>query len=145
MLQGSSNGRITRDELGLRLAELYALRSTCPRSHVGAVIIREGRAISAGYNGSPSGQPHCSDVGCEIGNHGGCTRAVHAEANAILYAGKAGASTEGAELYTSLSPCFDCAKSIYRAGISRVLFRNAYRDSRGVVLLRRLGVTVECL
>jgi dCMP deaminase len=145
MSQESSNGRITREELGLRLAELYALRSTCPRSHVGAVIIKDGRVISAGYNGAPSGQPHCDDVGCQIGNHGGCIRAVHAESNAILYAAKVGASTVGTELYTSLSPCIDCAGEIVRAKINRVLFRTAYRDARGIKLLEWSGVVVECL
>lgn len=137
-------GRPSRDELGIRLATVYAARGTCLRAQVGAVISRDGRVISAGYVGAPSGQAHCLDIGCDIGTHGGCTRTVHAEANAIGYAARAGSSTDGATLYTTHGPCVDCAKLIINAGISRVVYDNPYRDASGVLLLLASGVeTVE--
>jgi dCMP deaminase len=135
--------RPSRDELGIRLATVYSLRGTCLRAQVGAVISRDGRAISAGYVGAPAGQPHCTDVGCELGRNGGCTRTVHAEANAIGFAARAGASTDGATIYTTHSPCYDCAKLIINAGIVRVCFDTPYRDPRGIELLEAAGVTVD--
>lgn len=135
--------RITRDELGIKLAETYALRSTCLRSQVGAIISRDNRPISAGYCGAPAGEPDCFEVGCEIGTHNGCTRTIHAENNAILYAARFGVSVEGCTLYTTLSPCLSCARAIAQVRISRVVFRDTYRDTRGVELLERLGVMVD--
>lgn len=141
--QHSSVDRPTRDELGIRLAIVYSTRGTCLRAQVGAVIVRGGRAISAGYVGSPSGQPHCTDAGCLLAEDGGCIRTVHAEANAISFAARAGASTEGSTLYTTHSPCLGCAKLIINAGIRRVVYDEEYRITDGVELLLDAHVEVE--
>ena len=136
--------RISRDEVLIRTAELFALRSTCNKPN-GAVIAREGRIISTGYNGAPAGLPHCLDVGCQEGPDGACLRTVHAELNAIVMAAKFGISVEGATLYCTSSPCPVCAKAIINAGIEKVLYRNEYRLPEGLGLLRTAGVATTCL
>lgn len=107
-------------------AEVWAERATCPRKHVGVVIVREGKVIATGYNGAPSGLPHCESVGCDVDAAGHCTRAVHAEMNAILQCALHGVSTRGAWLYTTLSPCMRCAMAIINAGIAGVVFKTKY-------------------
>ena len=89
----------------MNIARQGSTRSTCPRKHVGAVIVRDKTILSTGYNGSIRGLPHCSDVGCVM-EDGHCVSTVHAEANAIIQAAKNGVSIEGAELYTTASPCW---------------------------------------
>ncbi len=135
--------RISREKLFMSIAHLLAQRSTCNRAQVGAVIVRDHRIISTGYGGSPSGAPHCIDVGCDIGEDGGCTRTVHAEVNAIAFAAKHGIMIEGATLYTTLAPCFNCAKIIVNSGIKKVYFKEAYRDPRGSELLSHCGVSIS--
>lgn len=133
--------RISREGMLMHMARAVAKRSTCDRLHVGAVIARDGRVISSGYNGNIMGMDHCNhqehpSVPCES--------AVHAEANAILFAARYGMSTEGAELYTTHQPCLQCAKMIVNAGICRVVFEVAYRDNSGLdLLLSHPGVLVE--
>lgn len=119
------------------LAEVYSLRSTCPRARVGAVFSREGRVITAGYNGAPAGMAHCLDEGCEIGDSGGCRRAIHAEANALAAAAKAGISTDGTFCYTTLAPCLPCAQLIINAGVHAVIYRDDHRDAGGLQLLAK--------
>lgn len=126
----------------MRTATVISLRGTCERASVGAVIAREGRIISTGYVGAPSGLPHCTTVGCEVGNHGGCTRTVHAEANAISFAARAGTSTDGSKLYCTHSPCLECAKLIINAGIIAVYFETPYRDTSGLALLVTAGIGI---
>jgi dCMP deaminase len=125
--------------------ELMAKESTCTRGKVAAIIEREGRIIATGYNGSPSGMPHCIDVGCEVNSEGGCERTVHAEANAIAFAAKYGIATNGATMWCSMAPCYTCAKLMINAGINRVKYLTDYRDRRGVNLLREAGVEVDNL
>ena len=139
--QRKERARFTRDELLIRVASLIAERSTCFRSRVGAVIAQEGRIISTGYNGTPSGLPHCSPNDC--GPDTPCTKTVHAEANAIAFAARYGIATEGATLYTQLSPCNDCAKLIINSGIERVVFQDYYRDEMPVDLLARAGIELS--
>jgi len=134
--------RPTRDEWLMRLAVVVSTRGTCERASVGAVIAREGRVISTGYVGAPSGLPHCLSVGCEIGADGGCTRTVHAEANAIAFAARFGTSTDRSELYCTHSPCLACAKLIVNAGVERVVFEHPYRDASGLSLLEKAGVDI---
>src|SRR6266550_4506646 len=141
MSQTSSN-RPDRDHTLMEVARVISFRGTCTRAFIGAVIAKQGRIISSGYVGSPSGSPHCTDVGCEIGNHNGCIRTVHAESNAIAFAARFGQSTDGATLYTTVSPCNDCAKLIINSGISRVVFDREYRDSRGLEMLRAADLEV---
>lgn len=134
--------RITRPEMLSSIARVVSKRSTCPRKSVGAILVREGRVLSMGYNGAPSDLPHCTEVGCLIGPDGGCTRSQHAEANAIAFAARHGISTMDAELWVTLSPCPSCSKLIINAGIRVVYFTEVYRVSEGLDLLRSAGVGV---
>jgi len=138
--------RITVDEMLMRMAETCALRGTCTRKSVGAVIARETRVISTGYVGAPAGMPHCLDVGCLIDPHtGGCIRTLHAEANAIAFAARKGIATEGSTLYTTLSPCLACAKLIVPAGIACVKYSSEYRDKSGVEYLELANIRCQLL
>lgn len=124
------------------MAFIASLRSTCERASVGAIISRDGRVISTGYVGAPPGALHCTDIGCKLGNHNGCVRTVHAEANAIAFAARNGTATGGAVLHSTHSPCEPCAKLIASAGIIRVVYAIDYRDNSGVELLKELGIEV---
>ena len=123
----------------MNLAVQAATRSTCPRKAVGAVIVRDRAVLATGYNGSIRGLPHCTDVGCLMVN-GHCVRTVHAEANAILQAAKHGVRLEGAEIYVTASPCWDCFKLVANAGINRVLYGEFYRDERIIEFAREAGI-----
>lgn len=105
----------------MRIAFEVATRATCLRRHVGAVIVRDKRILSTGYNGSPPGQAHCTDAGCLI-EDGRCIRTLHAEQNALMQAALHGVSTHGATLYGTCRPCHVCARMIVAAGIVRVVF-----------------------
>lgn len=123
----------------MNLAVQAATRSTCPRKHVGAVVVRDKAVLATGYNGSLRGLPHCTEVGCLMVN-GHCVRTVHAEANAILQAARHGVRIEGAEIYVTASPCWDCFKLIANAGIVRVLYGEFYRDDRILEFAREAGI-----
>jgi len=127
--------RVSWDRYFMNLAVQAATRSTCPRKAVGAVIVRDRAVLATGYNGSIRGLPHCTDVGCLMVN-GHCVRTVHAEANAILQAAKHGVRLEGAEIYVTASPCWDCFKLVANAGINRVLYGEFYRDERIIEFAR---------
>lgn len=133
--------RITRDEMLMEIARIVARRSTCNRAQVGAVVAQDGRVVSTGYAGAPSGLPHCSPETCNTGAP--CTRTVHAEAGAISYAARSGIRLEGATLYCTHCPCIDCAKLIINTGIKRVIYDQAYRKTEGLELLRTVGIVVE--
>jgi dCMP deaminase len=127
--------RPTTDEYFMNIAEVVATRSTCLRNHVGAVIVRDKRIISTGYNGAPRNLEHCLDIGCirdqeniESGTMHEVCRAVHAEQNAIIQAALHGVSTKGATIYCTHQPCVLCAKMIINANIVRVVFEQAYPD-----------------
>lgn len=135
--------RISRDEMNMLIARVVAQRSTCKRKKVGCIIVLEGRVISTGYAGAPSGLPHCTEVGCETGPDGGCLRTSHAEAGAIAFAAKMGISTNDATMYITLSPCLNCSKLIINSGIKRVLYLEEYRDVSGLVLMERAGLKVS--
>ena len=132
--------RPSRDDVLMNIAREVARRSTCERAQVGAVLVRDSRIISTGYNGSPSGMPHCVCKALES-----CNRTVHAESNAIVFSARYGVSTMGTTLYTTMSPCLECAKLIINAGISRVVYDEPYRDMSGVLLLKDGGVTSDWL
>lgn len=125
-----------------KILEAYEDKSSCTRASVASVIVRDGRVISTGYVGSPSGMPHCKDVGCLIGPDGGCIRTVHAEANAIAFAARHGISTDRCDMVVSISPCLSCAKLIINAGIKSVSFYKRYRNTDGIQLLEEAGVEV---
>jgi len=113
----------------MNLAREAATRSTCPRRSVGAVVVRDKAVLATGYNGSLRGLPHCTDVGCLMENDH-CVRTVHAEANALLQAARHGVGIEGADIYVTSSPCWDCFKLIANAGIRRIFYGEFYRDAR---------------
>jgi dCMP deaminase len=125
----------------LVIASVVGQRSTCPRAGVGALIVKDGRIISMGYNGSPSKQPHCYDVGCQI-EHDHCVRTIHAEANAIAFAARAGVRTEDATMFTTHGLCLKCAHLCVSAGIREVVYRYKY-DDVGLELLFDAGVIVR--
>lgn len=136
--------RISREQMYSQIIETLAERATCARRKVGSLIARDGRILSTGYNGSPSHAPHCLDVGCLIDPQtGGCIRTLHAEANTIAFAARYGISTEGAEIYSSCTPCLSCAKLIVNAGIVRFIAFGDYRDPSGVELLQSVNIPVE--
>jgi dCMP deaminase len=128
----------------MNLALQAATRSTCPRKHVGAVIVRDKTILSTGYNGSIRGAPHCSEVGCLMENNH-CVRTVHAEANALVQAARHGVSLEGAEIYVTASPCFNCFKLIANAGIRKVHYGEFYRDERVLQFAREAGIEMRHL
>jgi dCMP deaminase len=146
----------------MEVAQIVAKRGTCDRKQVGAVIARDGRIISVGYNGAPPGLPHCSN-----NNHGwhetdwpnpdgsgespklweeqqlshyGCRNTTHAEANALAFAARYGVSTDGAELFVTVSPCDVCARLLIAAGITTVHSLEIYRDRTGINLLDEAGI-----
>lgn len=123
------------------IAHQAATRSTCPRKHVGAVIVRDRTVLSTGYNGSIRGLAHCEDDGC-IMEDGHCITTVHAEANAILQAAKNGVSVDGAEVYTTASPCWNCFKLIANAGIRTIYFGEFYRDERSRETALKIGINL---
>ena len=127
------------DHSYLEMAEVWARNSYCRRRKVGALLVKDRTIISDGYNGTPSGFENI----CEDEN--GVTKpyVLHAEANAITKVAKSGNSSEGATLYVTASPCAECAKLIIQAGIRRVVYRDAYRLTDGIDLLRRAGIEVE--
>ena len=127
------------DDKYMQMAAIWATNSYCKRRQVGALIVKDRMIISDGYNGTPSGFENI----CEDEN--GVTKpyVLHAEANAISKVAKSGNSAEGATLYVTASPCMDCAKLIIQSGIRRVVYRDEYRLTDGIDLLRRAGVEVE--
>lgn len=141
------------DDIFMELAVNLAKRSHCIKRHVGAVLTKETRIISIGYNGPPSGTHNCDvewpEEGCPRDSKGGCSLAIHAEQNAILYAVKNKTSVEGATLYVTLSPCLSCARIIFSMGILKVIYLNSYaehkglKNDEGVDFLRKFGVDCE--
>ena len=127
------------DERYLEMAAVWAKNSYCKRRQVGALLVKDRMIISDGYNGTPSGFENV----CEDEN--GVTKpyVLHAEANAISKVAKSGNSSSGSTLYVTASPCVECAKLIIQAGITRVVYRDEYRLTDGVDLLRRAGIVVE--
>ncbi len=140
------------DDIYMELAVNLAKRSHCIRRHVGAVLTKDTRIISIGYNGPPSGTHNCDELwpqnGCPRDSKGSCSLAIHAEQNAILYAVKNKTSVDGATLYVTLSPCLACARIIYSMGINRVIYFNSYAEYKGLAsdegvdFLRTFGI--EC-
>jgi dCMP deaminase len=120
----------------MNLATDLAKRSHCVKAQVGAVLTKDTRIISIGYNGPPAGTHNCDeefpDVGCPRDNKNSCSLALHAEENAILYAVKNGATIEGTTLYLTLSPCLSCARLIFSSGIKKVWFKNSYAEYKGL-------------
>jgi dCMP deaminase len=127
------------DKAYLRMAQEWGKLSFCERKKVGAIIVKDRMIISDGYNGTPTGfENTCED--CD-----GKTKwyVLHAEANAILKVARSTQSCAGATLYITLSPCRDCSKLIHQSGITRVVFKDAYKDDSGIQFLLKAGVIVD--
>jgi dCMP deaminase len=141
------------DDIYMELAVKIAQRSHCIKRHVGAVLAKETRIVSVGYNGPPAGTHNCDEeykeTGCALDSKGSCSLAIHAEQNAILYAAKNKVNIKGSTLYVSLSPCLSCARIIYSMGIDRVVYLNSYADYKGLPMdegldfLQKFGVTID--
>ena len=138
-LYSPAMNRVSWDRYFMNLARQAATRSTCPRKHVGAVIVRDKAILSTGYNGSIRGAPHCTDVGCLMENNH-CVRTVHAEANALVQAARNGVRLEGSEIYVTASPCFNCFKLIVNAGIRTIYYGEFYRDEQVMRFAEELGI-----
>lgn len=130
--------RMRYDKAYLRMAQTWAELSHCERKKVGALIVRDGRIISDGYNGTPAGFPNC----CEDQQGNTEWYVLHAEANAILKVARSTNDCSGATLFITLSPCKDCSKLVLQAGIKRVVYMMEYKDTTGVDFLRSAGVEV---
>lgn len=126
------------DHSYIEMASIWAKNSYCKRRQVGALIVKERMIISDGYNGTPSGFENI----CE--DETGATKpyVLHAEANAISKIAKSGNSSEGSTMYVTASPCLECAKLIIQAGIKRVVYKDEYRLTDGIDLLKRAGIEV---
>ncbi len=129
------------DEYFMEVARTVATRATCPRASVGAVIVREHRILTTGYNGAPRGVAHCSEIGCEM-VAGHCVRSTHAEANAVVQGALHGVGLDGATAYCTHQPCVNCAKLLISAGISRIVYEAAYTDAFAQALLAEAGVAL---
>ena len=127
----------------MAIARLIATRSTCDRLSAGAVLVKDRRIISTGYNGSPPGLPHCDDAG-HLLEEGHCVRTIHGEHNAILQAAaQGGTSTRGSTMYTKYSPCIHCCKYLVAAGIARVVIGKIYRNTQAVDYLTAADLRVD--
>ena len=141
------------DDIFMELAVNLAHRSHCIKKHVGAVLTKDTRIISIGYNGPPSGTQNCDvewpEEGCPRDSKGSCSLAIHAEQNAILYAAKNKGFVEGSTLYVTLAPCLACSRIIYSMGISKVIYLNSYAEFKGLDheegldFLQKFGLEVE--
>jgi dCMP deaminase len=134
--------RASWDEYFMNIARVVASRSTCERKFVGAVIVRDKTILSTGYNGSIRGMPHCTDVG-HMMEDGHCVATLHAETNAIIQAAKNGVAIDGATIYVTASPCWNCFKEIANAGLRRIVFGEFYRDPRIFDVATRLGIELH--
>lgn len=114
------NNRLPWDEYFFGLATNVSERATCSARKVGALIVHEKRILATGYNGSPPGQPHCTEVGCLL-EEGRCVRTIHAEQNALMQCALYGISSKGSTLYCTCRPCWTCSKLVLAAGILRVV------------------------
>ena len=122
----------------MRMARVWAENSYCVRRQVGALMVKDQRIISDGYNGTPSGFENV----CEDENNVSKPYVLHAEANAISKVARSHNSSDGATLYVTASPCIECAKLIIQAGVRRVVYGELYRLTDGIDLLRRAGIEV---
>ena len=144
--------RPTSDEYFMQMAHLAATRSTCLRRAVGAIVVKEKRVLTTGYNGAPKGMRHCEEVGClrerlkvPSGERHELCRGVHAEQNAIVQAAYFGVSIKDASMYVTNSPCSVCAKMIVNAGIASVIYETGYPDELALEVLSEAKVLVRKL
>ncbi|NTU68469.1 MAG: dCMP deaminase family protein [Chlorobiaceae bacterium] len=149
--EGAGSGpekRLGWHEYFMSVAHLISRRATCTRGHIGAVIVRDHNILSTGYNGAPSGMPHCNDTNCRIyrSTHPdgtveeNCVNTIHAEINAIAQAAKHGVSIKDADIYITASPCIHCLKVLINVGIRTIYYDKPYKIEHIAELLRLSGV-----
>lgn len=141
------------DDIFMELAVNLARRSHCIKRHVGAVLTKDTRIISIGYNGPPAGTHNCDlewpEEGCPRDSKGGCSLAIHAEQNALLYAVKNKTEVEGATMYVTLAPCLACARIMFTMGVAKVIYLKSYAEYKGIAsdegvdFLKKFNVEVE--
>lgn len=132
------------DSYFMKIAHAVSERSTCDRAFVGAVLVRDKRILTTGFNGSPAGQAHCDEAG-HLMVDGHCVRTIHAETNAIIQAALHGVSTRGATCYVTHFPCINCTKALINAGIERIVYSVAYRqDENALAFLEAAHVELCC-
>jgi dCMP deaminase len=138
------------NEYFIDIARLVSRRSTCMRRSVGAVLVKDRRILATGYNGAPTGLPHCSEVGClreqqqvPSGQRHELCRGLHAEQNAIIQAAFHGISICGATLYCTTVPCSICLKMLINAGIRRMICVEGYPDQLTEQFLKEAGIEIE--
>ncbi len=150
-----SNDKYVRpswDEYFLDLADAVSKRATCDRGRSGCVIVRDRRILVTGYVGSPTGFPHCDEVGHEIkrtveedgsvSEH--CVRTVHAEQNAICQAAKLGISIDGATVYCRMTPCRTCAMLLINCGVKRVYCEKKYQSGEeSEKMFKKVGIEIS--
>lgn len=130
------------DDYFMQIATTVATRATCDRKHVGAVVVRDRSILATGYNGSVRGLPHCTEVG-HMMEDGHCVRTIHAENNALIQAARNGVRIDGADIYVTASPCWNCFKMIANAGITRIVYGEFYRDERIFQAVAQLGIELQ--
>ena len=132
------------DKAHMEVAETYAKLSSAQRMQVGAVLVKDNRIISIGYNGMPSGWTNECETADEYGNRPVTKEEVlHAETNAIAKVAQSNESSEGSTLYTTCAPCLECAKLIYQSGIKRVVYGHTYRNDKGLTFLEQCDIMLE--
>ncbi len=140
--------RLGWHEYFMSVAQLISQRATCTRGHIGAVIVRDHSILSTGYNGAPSGLPHCNDSNCRIyrSTHPdgtveeNCVNTIHAEINAIAQAAKHGVSIQNSDIYITASPCIHCLKVLINVGINTIYYLKPYKIEHIEELLRLSGI-----
>lgn len=131
------------------ITELVSSRSTCTRRKVGAVIVKDKMILATGYNGAPTGLPHCDEVGC-LREQGGVPsgqrhelcRGLHAEQNALIQAARHGVSIKGADIYSTTMPCVICSKMLINAGIAKIYYVEGYPDELSAMMLQDAGIEI---
>lgn len=136
----------------MSITELVAQRSTCLRRQVGAILVRDRRIISTGYNGAPSAIRHCGEVGClreqrgiPSGERHELCRGLHAEQNAIIQAALHGVSIDGATLYCTNLPCSICTKMLINSRIEHIIYKEGYADSLSDAMLSETDISLRQL
>lgn len=128
------------------VAQRFSELSSAKRLQVGAIVVKDDRIISIGYNGMPSGWENTCEDYIQLSDDTITTKTkpevIHAEANAIAKLAKGTESGDGSMMFLTHAPCIDCAKQIYTAGIKKVFYQNSYRDTQGVDFLEKCGINV---
>ena len=140
----SALSRISFEKLFVETTKLVAKRSSCVKAQQAALLIKDNRIISFGYNGPPAGTLNCLEEGgeevCGKDSNGSCFLGIHAEQNAIGYAARNGIDTEGCIIYCTMTPCISCAKLISAAGIKEFYYLTEYRLDDGLKFLEYCGI-----